>query len=415
MAARGTTKRASAVAAPPSCSCFARFVFLASFLLLVALVYSAARPSIIPRYDDRLKDPPARRGDRRTCNYSDGSWIPEPETVPSRYDHTCKEIFKGWNCLGNRKINGRDLLRWRWQPSRCHLPRLDPLRFLHRFRDSNIGFVGDSLNRNMFASLVCMLRSASGEVRKWRPAGADRGFTFLNYNLTIAYHRTNLLVQYGRWSASDLGGPLELRGYKQGYRVDVDVPERSWAEAPGFHHILIFNTGHWWWAPSKFDPVQSPMLFFENGLPVLPPVTPEIGFSLALRHMILYVERRTTMDTMKFFRTQSPRHFEGGDWNLGGSCRRTQPLLPHEVEELFSTKNATNAEVRVINRHLYEVLHGTSFHILDITRMSELRADAHPSTTGGKMHEDCMHWCLPGLTDTWNDAFIATLEDQLEN
>ena len=60
------------------------------------------------------------------------------------------------------------------------------------------GFVGDSLNRNMFVSLVCMLRGVTGEVRKWRPAGADRGFTFLRYNLTVAYHRTNLLVRYGR-------------------------------------------------------------------------------------------------------------------------------------------------------------------------------------------------------------------------
>jgi hypothetical protein len=61
-----------------------------------------------------------------------------------------------------------------------------------------VGFVGDSLNRNMFASLVCMLRGVSGDVRKWRPAGADRGFTFLRYNLTLSYHRTNLLVRYGR-------------------------------------------------------------------------------------------------------------------------------------------------------------------------------------------------------------------------
>jgi hypothetical protein len=60
------------------------------------------------------------------------------------------------------------------------------------------GFVGDSLNRNMFVSLVCMLRRVSGDVRKWRPVGAERGFTFLSYNLTVAYHRTNLLVRYGR-------------------------------------------------------------------------------------------------------------------------------------------------------------------------------------------------------------------------
>lgn len=64
--------------------------------------------------------------------------------------------------------------------------------------DVSAGFVGDSLNRNMFVSLFCSLRLEASEVKKWRPAGADRGFTFLKYNLTIAYHRTNLLTRYGR-------------------------------------------------------------------------------------------------------------------------------------------------------------------------------------------------------------------------
>lgn len=193
--------------------------------------------------------------------------------------------------------------------------------------------------------------------------------------------------------------------------MDVDVPDHTWAEAPRFHDILIFNTGHWWLAPSKFDPVRSPMLFFENDSPVLPPVSPELGLDMALKHMILYVERIGT-DAAKFFRTQSPRHFEGGDWNTGGSCRRIQPLLSGQVEKLFHMEsNGTNVEARLINQHLYKALNGSSFHILDITHMSEFRADAHPSTTGGKKHEDCMHWCLPGLTDTWNDLLVAHIED----
>lgn len=66
-------------------------------------------------------------------------------------------------------------------------------------------------------------------------------------------------------------------------------------------------------------------------------------------------------------------------------------------------------ETRLVNQHLYRALRGSNFRILDITHMSEFRADAHPSTTGGKIHDDCMHWCLPGLTDTWNDLFIAQL------
>lgn len=86
--------------------------------------------------------------------------------------------------------------------------------------------------------------------------------------------------------------------------------------------------------------------------------------------------------------------------------------LPIKVEELFSLdNNGTNVETRLVNQHLYKALKGSSFQILDVTQLSEFRADAHPSTTGGKKHEDCMHWCLPGLTDTWNDLLAAHLEN----
>ncbi|KAF7843072.1 protein trichome birefringence-like 13 [Senna tora] len=262
----------------------------------------------------------------------------------------------------------------------------------------------------MFVSLFCTLKSVSNEVKKWRPVGADRGFTFLQYNLTIAYHRTNLLARYGRWSANSNGGVLETLGFKEGFRVDVDVPESTWMQAPGFHDILILNTGHWWWAPSKFDPVKSPMLFFKKDQPIIPPLPPDRGLDMVLEHMIPYVEERERSGAIKFFRTQSPRHFEGGDWDQGGSCQRNQPLSTEQVEELFSVKNnGTNVEVRLVNEHLYKALKGSSFKILDITRMSEFRADAHPSTAGGKKHDDCMHWCLPGITDTWNDLFIELL------
>jgi len=46
--------------------------------------------------------------------------------------------------------------------------------------------------------------------------------------------------------------------------------------------------------------------------------------------------------------------------------------------------------------------------------MSEFRADAHPASAGGKKHDDCMHWCLPGITDTWNDLFIQLLNSKFQ-
>ncbi|KAI4381237.1 hypothetical protein MLD38_007331 [Melastoma candidum] len=347
-----------------------------------------------------------------SCNYSVGSWLYDPGFDALRYDDSCKEIFKGWNCVSSGKSNGRDLVKWRWRPHGCNLPPFDAAAFLEAYRDTNIGFVGDSLNRNMFVSLFCTLKHYSSEVKKWRPAGADRGFTFLKYNLTIAYHRTNLLARYGRWSPNANGGQLESMGYKDGYRVDVDTPEGTWAAAPPFHHVLIFNTGHWWWAPSKFDPVKSPMLFFLDGKPVIPPLFPEDGLDLVLKHMIEFVNREARPDAIKFFRTQSPRHFEGGDWDQGGSCPRTKPLTSDQVEEFFAVENSgTNVETRLVNNHLIKALKGSGFHILDVTGLSEFRADAHPSTAGGKKHDDCMHWCLPGITDTWNDMFVAVLNN----
>uniref|UniRef100_A0A7N0TML3 Trichome birefringence-like N-terminal domain-containing protein n=1 Tax=Kalanchoe fedtschenkoi TaxID=63787 RepID=A0A7N0TML3_KALFE len=388
----------------------ALFAFAALFLLFNYSSDSSlfsTRPSIASDLEHREVE-----AGGSSCDYSVGKWIYDPDAKP-KYDNTCKEIFKGWNCVG-KKSNGWEIAKWRWKPERCDLRPFDPLRFLERYRNTNLGFVGDSLNRNMFVSLFCSLRQASNEVKKWRPAGADRGFTFLKYNLTIAYHRTNLLARYGSWSANENGGALESLGFKKGYRVDVDIPEATWAEAPSFHNILIFNTGHWWWAPSKFDPVKSPMLFFKAGQPVIPPRTPDAGLDMVLEHMIRYIESNMHPSGVKVFRTQSPRHFEGGDWYEGGSCQREKPLGSEQVEKLFSlNNNGTNMEARLVNQHLFKALKGSRFGILDITHMSEFRPDAHPASAGGKKHDDCMHWCLPGLTDTWNDLLVTQLHNTM--
>ncbi|CAM8906982.1 unnamed protein product [Rhodiola kirilowii] len=384
---------------------------LLAFVSLFLLFNHSADSSLLSQTSSHsdFKRREVGSGGSGSCDFSDGKWIYDPDANP-KYDNTCKEIFKGWNCISGKKKNGWEIVKWRWKPSGCGLRPFDPLMFLERYRNTNIGFVGDSLNRNMFVSLFCSLRQESSEVKKWRPAGADRGFTFQKYNLTIAYHRTNLLARYGSWSSNENGGTLESLGFKKGYRVDVDIPDGTWAEAPSFHNILIFNTGHWWWAPSKFDPIKSPMLFFKGGQPFNPPRMPADGLDMVLEHMIPYIESIMHPSGIKVFRTQSPRHFEGGDWYEGGSCLREKPLGPEQVEQFFSVNNnGTNVEARLVNQHLFKALKGSTFRILDITHMSEFRADAHPASAGGKKHDDCMHWCLPGLTDTWNDLLVTQL------
>lgn len=50
-------------------------------------------------------------------------------------------------------------------------------------------------------------------------------------------------------------------------------------------------------------------------------------------------------------------------------------------------------------------------HLLDITLLTQLRKDGHPSiyAGGGSKLLDCSHWCLPGVPDTWNQLLYSIL------
>lgn len=69
---------------------------------------------------------------------------------------------------------------------------------------------------------------------------------------------------------------------------------------------------------------------------------------------------------------------------------------------------------------IVEVLHGmhNPALLLDITLLSSLRKDGHPSVYSGLVsgsqlakpgQSDCSHWCLPGLPDTWNQLLYTIL------
>jgi hypothetical protein len=53
-------------------------------------------------------------------------------------------------------------------------------------------------------------------------------------------------------------------------------------------------------------------------------------------------------------------------------------------------------------------------HVLNVTRLSDYRKDGHPALFGQPpghtvSHQDCSHWCLPGVPDTWNELLYYAL------
>ncbi|KNA18674.1 hypothetical protein SOVF_068510, partial [Spinacia oleracea] len=74
-------------------------------------------------------------------------------------------------------------------------------------------------------------------------------------------------------------------------------------------------------------------------------------------------------------------------------------------------------KMRVVDTVLQEM--SFPIYLLDITQLSAMRKDAHPSIYSGDLtpqqranpqrSADCSHWCLPGLPDTWNQIFYTAL------
>ncbi|CAN1230014.1 Protein trichome birefringence-like 39 [Linum perenne] len=95
--------------------------------------------------------------------------------------------------------------------------------------------------------------------------------------------------------------------------------------------------------------------------------------------------------------THTGRSQPGREWNRPSeSCvRQSQPFM--------GTRYPTGMPAAwiVVNKVLSRVK--KPVYLLDITGLSLYRKDAHPgqysSINGG---DDCSHWCLPGLPDTWN-------------
>lgn len=63
-----------------------------------------------------------------------------------------------------------------------------------------------------------------------------------------------------------------------------------------------------------------------------------------------------------------------------------------------------------------------AFDLLNVTHMSSRRKDGHSSMyylgprIGPSLYkQDCSHWCLPGVPDTWNELLYALILKRHQN
>ncbi|RZC60459.1 hypothetical protein C5167_022227 [Papaver somniferum] len=103
----------------------------------------------------------------------------------------------------------------------------------------------------------------------------------------------------------------------------------------------------------------------------------------------------------------------GGRWNTGGHCNlETEPIMSNETYVPSFPR-----EVKILENTLRKMK--TPVIYLNVSKLTYYRADAHPSAYAKNLtaeeriaamnFQDCSHWCLPGVPDTWNELLYASL------
>ncbi|XAR51572.1 hypothetical protein NMG60_11006236 [Bertholletia excelsa] len=342
----------------------------------------------------------------RYCNIFRGKWVPHPKG-PYYTNETGCVIESAQNCMKYGRPDTR-YMYWRWRPNECELPLFNAAQFLVILRGKSMAFVGDSVARNHVQSLGCMLSSAARPVDK---SDSDhprfRRWEYPDYNFTLALLTTTHLVKSRGINAMS-GNPVSLY---------LDEVEDSWSSQIDAFDYVVLSGGHWF---------TRPLTYYEKGevigcsmctKPNVTDLTKFYGFRQAFRTSFRALLDHRGFEGTVILRTISPSHFEAEEWEERGYCLRTMPLETEEMKLDWDTWLLYLIQVEEFLAAKREAKKKrVDFKLLDITEAMRPRADGHPNHYGHPvevrfmMYSDCLHWCLPGAIDTWNELLLQVLK-----
>ncbi|KAL3636521.1 hypothetical protein CASFOL_018820 [Castilleja foliolosa] len=340
------------------------------------------------------------------CDIFKGEWVPNPD-APYYTNTTCWDIHEQQNCMKHGRPD-LEFMKWRWKPDGCDLPVFDPVWFLDSVRNKSLAFVGDSVGRNHMQSLICLLSRVESPIVSPTADEYLKRWEYVNYNFTMAYFWSPFLVR-----SDDHHSYEEKRPFK----LYLDEFDEHWPNQIALFDYVIISAGHWFFRPTYFylDRRLTSCLYCPESN-VTHETTSYFSYRQAFRTALRAINA-AGFGGVVLLRTFAPSHYEGGAWNNGGDCARARPYRRNEVvleDTSLEMYRIQVEEMRIAQKAGKR--NGGRFRLFDVTRAMLLRPDGHPSKyghlqgTNQSFPNDCVHWCLPGPIDTWNDFLQELLK-----
>ncbi|KAL3834802.1 hypothetical protein ACJIZ3_009538 [Penstemon smallii] len=346
--------------------------------------------------------------DEKKCDVFSGRWVWDEESRPLYEESECPYIQPQLTCQEHGRPD-KDYQHWRWQPHGCDLPSFNATLMLESLRGKRMMFVGDSLNRGQYVSMVCLLHRIIPEnAKSMETFGSLTIFTAKDYNATIEFYWAPFLLESNYDNAV-----VHRKSDRFVRKGSINKHGKHWKGVD----IIVFNTYLWWMTGLEFNILQGSFEDEEKDIVRLPT---EDAYRMAMRSMLRWVKKN--MDPKKtrvFFTSMSPSHGKSIDWggNPNGNCYNETSMIQ---DPEYWGSDTRKSIMQVIG----EVFRKSKVPItfLNITQLSSYRKDAHTSIykkqwspltpeqiANPVSYADCVHWCLPGLQDTWNELLFSKL------
>ncbi|CAF2131327.1 unnamed protein product [Brassica napus] len=340
------------------------------------------------------------------CDLYQGSWFYDPGG-PLYTNNSCPVLTQMQNCQGNGRPDKR-YENWRWKPSQCDLPRFDAKKFLELMRGKTLAFIGDSVETPV--------NRGNKKMQRW---------FFNSTSVTIVRIWSSWLVhQFNEKFDYAPEGVIKL---------NLDVPDERIIEALPSFDVMVLSSGHWFAKQSvyisKGEIVGGQLWWPDKSKPMK--VNNVEAFGISVETILKSIATHQNFTGLTIVRTWSPDHYEGGAWNTGGSCTgKEEPILPGKLVKNGFTEIMHEKQATGFNRAVDGVEDSSKvkLKLMDITEAFGYRHDGHPGPyrsldpnkitkrgpDGRPPPQDCLHWCMPGPVDIWNEMVLELIRRDFE-